>query len=112
MSGFFGAVDYGPAIQGASGLSVTATTIAAAAVLQRHVSVFTSVVAGGIVLLPHVTNCQLIVMNRGANALTVATPQDLIETYGTSVQVAAGGDATFWQFTPPAQPPPWVWWLS
>ena len=112
MSGFFGPADYGAPVQGQQNLSATATTNATAAVLQAKVSVFTTVGIAAIVLLPHVTNCTLDVLNRGANALTVATPNDLIETYGTSVQIAPGGNARFSQFTPPAQPPPWTWWLS
>ena len=112
MSGFFGPTDYGPGVQGQQNLSATATTNATAAVLQTKISIFTTVGVGGIVLLPHVTDCELIVLNRGANALTVATTQDLIETYGTSVFIAPGGNARFMQFTPPSQPPPWTWWLS
>lgn len=112
MSGFFGPVDYGPPIQGARGLSATATTTATAAVLQRKVSHFSTVGAGAIVLLPHVTNVELDVLNRGANALTVTSLNDQIEGYGSSVQVAPGGNARFSMFDPPAAPPPWVWVLS
>ena len=112
MSGVFGPVDYGPTVQGQRGLSATATNAATASVLQFEVNVFETVGLNAVVLLPSVTNCGIVVMNRGANALNVTTQTDQIETYGSVVAVAPGGDSTFWMFDPPMKPAPRTWWLS
>lgn len=106
--------DYGELVPGRAGLSATGTTIDTATPLLSKVNVFTTVVSGGMALLPssYASGTEIKVLNRTANALKVATNRDQIESYGTVVSVAPGGNAILCNFDPPLAPAPKTWWLT
>ncbi len=116
-------IDFGPVSSGESGIAATGTTLATAYQLRRKVTIFSSVVAGGIAALPsaYASGTHLIVKNRDPSQSLLVVPAlgDQIEAYGVNsgagtfggVKVAPGGDAEFVSFDPPMALSPRTWWL-
>lgn len=116
MSGFM-PIDFGERIPGQGALDATGSTSAAPFLLTKKTSIFTTVPSGAVAGLPssYSSGTELVVLNRGANALSVQPPSaDQIEGYGlgVAVEIAPGGNARFTSFDMPAAGSPRTWWLT
>jgi hypothetical protein len=115
MSGTF-SKDFGVNVPGESGVSLTGSTIGTAYLIKKKVTVVTSSVTGGLLLLPssYASGTHLLVKNRSSTTISVSPGStNQIENYGLgrALDVASGGDAEFTSFDPPAAPAPRTWWL-
>jgi hypothetical protein len=115
MSGTL-SVDFGVNVPGEVVSVVIGTTDATAYLLRKKITVFAagSVPTNGRCIAPssYASGAALTVCNRSANALTLSVGSNDIESYGSIVAVAPGGNATITSFDPPAAPAPRTWWLT